>query len=106
MAVNTAPSAWIDDIAVDGTNLVIPLASLEGLSADEAHGTTGDIRKIARAVLHTLVTAYLALDAEDRPTKMVLTRTTTTDDGTGAFQRTYSAQFDLEASGEEVVDED
>lgn len=105
MAQNLAPSHWIDGYTVADSKLQIPIASLPGLDATEANASTGDIRKVLRALHAALYEAWLGEDAADRPQKMLLARSTTVNDSTGETTRTYQAQFNVATTGEEVVDE-
>ena len=49
-----SPSEFIANYSSDGTNITIPIASLTGLTAELAHGLTGDIRAVLMAILDTL----------------------------------------------------
>ena len=105
MAMNLAPSHWLDGFTADSSGITIPLAALPGLSAAEADETTGDIRKVARAFCAALYAAYLAEDEADRPQRMEISRSTYVDDEADATTRTYTARFDVAAGEEDVVDE-
>lgn len=72
MAINVSNDAWITSYTSDGTNITIPIASLEGLSVGNAHTTTGDIRALALAFLKTLYNHQAALAAADKPAGMVI----------------------------------
>lgn len=79
MAISIAPEAYLPDIelvAASGTvtaqSVVIPLATLEGLSAAEANATTGDVRELTRTFLDSLYNAIQATPEADRPTKMTI----------------------------------
>ena len=107
MAQNLAPSHWLSGYALTDTNtkISIPLSSLPGLDATEANASTGDIRKVARALMAALYAAWLSEDAADRPTRMTLSRSTSVDDLTETTVRNYNATFRVATTGEEVVDE-
>ena len=107
MAQNLTPSHWISGYELTDTNtkISIPIASLPGLDATEANASTGDIRKVARALLAALYAAWLGEDAADRPQRMTLSRSTSVDDLTETTVRNYGASFRVATSGEEVVDE-
>ena len=107
MAQNLAPSHWIPSYELTDTNtkISIPLSSLPGLDSSEADPSTGDIRKVARALMAALYAAWLAEDAADRPQRMGLARSTSVDDASEATTRTYTATFRVATTGEEVVDE-
>lgn len=105
MAQNLSPSHWLPGYSADSSAVTVPLAALPGLSAAEAHATTGDIRKVARAVLAALWAAWLGEETADRPQRMQLSRGTSVDDLTETTTRTYTATFRVATTGEEVVDE-
>ena len=107
MAQNLAPSHWLSGYELTDTNtkISIPIASLSGLDASEANGSTGDIRKVLRALMATLHAAWLAEAAADRPQQMTVSRSSSVNDSTGETVRTYQAQFRVATTGEEVVDE-
>lgn len=58
---------------VTADSIVIPLASLPGLTAAEADPTTGDGREVARQLDLAIHEAYAGLDVELRPTAMTST---------------------------------
>lgn len=105
MAMNLAPSHWLAGYTADSSGITIPLTALPGLSAAEADETTGDIRKVARAVVAALHAAYLAEAEADRPSQMQLSRYTSVDEENDTTTRTYQARFVVEVGEEEVVDE-
>ena len=105
MAMNLAPSHWLAGYTADSSGITIPLTALPGLSAAEADETTGDIRKVARALLAALHAAYLGEAEADRPRQMELSRYTNIDESTDTTTRSYQARFVVEVGEEEVVDE-
>lgn len=105
MAMNLAPGHWLEGYTADSSGITIPLAALPGLSAAEAHASTGDIRKVARALLAALHGAYIGEAEEDRPQRMEISRSTYVDDSADTTTRTYQARFVVEVGEEEVVDE-
>lgn len=105
MAMNLAPSHWLDGYTADSSGITIPLTALPGLSAAEADETTGDIRKVARALLAALHAAYLGEAEADRPQQMELSRYTNIDESTDTTTRSYQARFVVKVGEEEVVDE-
>jgi len=105
MGFDKAPSSWIPSWAEDGTNVTFPIASVPELTADEADGATGDIRRVLFALLEKLWAVWAATETADQPTKMTLYRSTTTNDLTGAMQRVFTARFDVEVTAQDVEDE-
>jgi hypothetical protein len=68
------PSTWMPSWAEDATNITVPIASFPELTAAEADGTTGDIRKVAFALTKKLADVFEATAVADRPTQMVIGR--------------------------------
>lgn len=93
MAFDKTPTTWIPNYSFDGTNLIIPLASLPGLQAADANATSGDIREIGLAVNEVLYQGFNALATTDQPKSMRLSRSTSSNDQTGYATRSYSSQF-------------
>jgi hypothetical protein len=105
MAFTKTPTTWLAGWSENGTDITLPIASLPQLTAAEADGTTGDIRKILFALCDALANAWNALAEADRPAKMAIARSTSVNDQTGGVRRAYTLQFDLAAVAEEVEDE-
>jgi hypothetical protein len=103
MAFNPAPPSWIASWSSDGTNITIPIASLQGLVAGEAHNSTGDIRACVLAILDTLYNAYKDEVAADRPVRMTIRRNTV--DSLTSTRQTFTVEFTLESLSSEVADE-
>ena len=97
MAFSAVPSTHIAGWSEDGTDITVPIASFPELTADEADGTTGDIRKIAFALADKLYSLYNTLAAADRPTKMQAFRSTSMNEsgGTMTGTRTYTFVFSI-----------
>ena len=105
MAQNLAPSHWIDGYTANTTSITIPIASLDGLDAAEADASTGDIRKVLRALLTTVNAAWQGEDPADRPAKWTQSRSSSIDGTTSIVTRTFTHVFRTAAAGEEVVPE-
>jgi len=74
MAFDPKPSTWLPSWSEDATNISLPIASLPELTAAEADGTTGDIRKVAFALTKKLADVFEAAAVADRPTQMTIGR--------------------------------
>lgn len=105
MAFSKVPTVMIANYSSDGTNMTLPIASFAQLLADEAHTTTGDNRKMLFAFIERFWQWYNGLAVADRPTKVTIARSSSTNDQTGVVRRTYTFTFDTEVSGIEVADE-
>jgi len=78
---------------------------LPDISSDEANATTGDFRKLMYGLIEGLYSKYNEVPTDDKPSKMILNRSTGENSSTGEFVRTYSIQFTLDATGFEVASE-
>ncbi len=90
MAFSAVPTTWIASWSEDGTNITVPIASFPELTAAEADGTTGDIRKIVFAIIEKLYQAYNATATADRPTKWTMSKSSSVNTTTGILTNTYS----------------
>lgn len=97
MAFNPAPTELFPGYSSDGTNITIPIASIEGLTAAEAHTTTGDWRSIFLSLCATAFIHYDGLADADKPTAFMATPPTqypvTSGALEGTFKQTYSFVF-------------
>lgn len=109
MAFNKAPTELFAGYSSDGTNITIPIADILGLTAAEAHATTGDWRSIFLSLCATAFTHYNDLVEEDRPTAFVASPPTqypvTSGDLEGTFKQTYAFVFYNTFSMPDVADE-
>lgn len=104
-ATDLLPASWISGWSEDGTDITIPLASIAGLTAAEADASTGDIRKVAFSLIDKLYKEYLAMATADRPTKMTIAKSASTNTETGVVTNAYTFRFYTEVTAEDVVDE-
>ena len=106
MAFVKAPNTWIANWAVNSSNIVVPIASFPELAAapstDEADGATGDIRRVVFALMEKLYSAWNALDAADRPTKMTIAKSVSPNVSTGVNTNTYTIRVYTAISAQEV----
>lgn len=105
MAFNPAPSSWIASWAEDATNITVPIASFPQLTAAEADGTTGDIRKIMYALSEKMYAAYIALAVADRPAQMTITRSSSVNATTGVITHNYTFKFNNTIATQDVAAE-
>jgi len=87
-----------------GTHTMYGIALPEVTDA-EAHATTGDIRKIYFGLSEAMYQSYNNAATADRPTRMRMYRSNTTNETTGIITRTYTVQFDLGVATIEVAPE-
>jgi hypothetical protein len=107
MAQDLSVAHWLANWSEDATNITLPLASLPGLSAAEADGTTGDIRKVLFHILETIKGVWNNEAVADLPAKMTFTSGSSINDITGEITRSYTVSVITAAAAgsEEVVDE-
>jgi hypothetical protein len=106
MSFNKAPSNWIPSWSADSTNITVPIASFPEMTADEANGTTGDIRKVLFALCKKLSSKWIATAVGDRPAKMIISQASSApDQTTGIITQNFTFTFYVLPSAVEVVDE-
>jgi len=87
-AYDKAPPTSIPSYSSNGTNITIPIASLsvtdgdvrQTLSSADAHTTTGDVAEVLLAILNRVFKTY---DANDKPTKWSMSRSSSASGTTG-----------------------
>lgn len=105
MAFNKAPNTWLSGWSENGTDITVPLDTFPELTADEADGANGDIRKVLFAVADKLHDAWNSTEAADRPTQMSITKSVSTNVSTGITTNIYTLRFYCGVSAQEVLDE-
>lgn len=105
MAFDDTPTTWIAGIAENGTILSFPLTSFPELTAAEANGTTGDIRKIVWALMEKMYQEYNDAATADRPTNWTVTKSATVNATTGVVTNIFTNTIYTEVLTQEVVDE-
>jgi len=104
MAFDLSPNQWIANFSEDGTDITIPLASLTGLTAAEADGEDGDIRKVLFAILNDVYTVWAATAAADLPEGMKIYKQTGNAGGDN-IKRTFVFEFHTVPGSEDVASE-
>lgn len=74
MAFDPAPSSLFASWSEDGTNITVPIASIDDLTAAEADGTTGDWRDVMSRILDHVYNYYDGLATADTPSKISFRR--------------------------------
>lgn len=105
MAFDKTPTTWIDDYSVSNGDIVIPIATFDGLSSAEADAETGDIRQIVLAICNELYSVWENTQAIDKPTKMTMARSRAYNDVTSTMVETYTFSFQNTIVDENVKDE-
>jgi hypothetical protein len=93
MAFNPAPNTWIADWSEDETDISVPIASFPELTAAEADGATGDIRKIVWAITEKLYQEFNSRAAADRPKKWTMSKSASVNSTTGVITNTITMTF-------------
>jgi len=102
MAFDKTPTTWISSWSENGTYITVPIASFSELSAAEADADTGDIRKIAFAIIEHLWDTYNGLASADRPTKMTVAKTATVNTTYNKLTSRYTFTFETDIGTQEV----
>lgn len=105
MSFVATPNTWFPAWAEDGTTITVPIASFPEMTAIEADGATGDIRKIIFALCQAAYAKYISLPASDRPTKMTITKNSNLDSATNILTSTFTVTFKNEILSQDVAPE-
>lgn len=105
MAFNSAPNTWVASWSEDGTDITVPIATFSELTAAEADGTTGDIRKVLFAICEHLWSQWNTKGSANQPTQMTIARSSTVNESTDQITKRYTFTFVTESTGTEVVAE-
>ena len=105
MAATVLPPSWNANWAVVGTDIVFPIASIPEMTAAEAAAADGDMRKVLFAICDKMYDVYNALETANKPTKMTIYRSTSTNDITGAVTKSYQFIFNVAVGSVEVAAE-
>jgi len=104
MAFTATPTGYFASWAEDGTTITVPIASIPGLTATTADGTTGNIREILYRILDQAFAKWSTLSDANRATKMVIRKDSETLTS-GNIKHTFTLAFETAASGQAVVAE-
>jgi hypothetical protein len=105
MAFSKTPTDWIANWEEDGTDITVPIASFPELTAVEADASSGDIRKIAFAIIEKLFQAWIGTASADRPVQWTMSKSVQTNTTTGVQTNTYTCVFKTGIISQEVEDE-
>lgn len=105
MAFNDTPTAWLPGYTSNGTTISIPIATFPELTVDEAHATTGDIRRILFAIADKMFKTYNALPESDRPARVEMFKSASIDVNTNVLTNSYTQTYECNIAGQEVLDE-
>jgi hypothetical protein len=110
--MNVTPGQLFSGYTYDATasEVRIPIAALDGLTAAEANATTGNGMEVLRNIIDACQVAIAALATEARPTKASITKpnpsiATGVGVAPGTLRQTYSLSFDLTPTGLEPTAE-
>jgi len=106
MAFDKTPTTWLASWAENGTLISVPIATFPELTAAEADGSTGDIRKVAWAFLEKMFNEYNDTDSGDLPEQWTCTKSTSINATTGVVTNIFTNTFSTEILTQEVQDED
>jgi hypothetical protein len=95
---NILPTVVFPNYTTDGTDITIPIASLVGLTADEANATDGDGRELIRSLVATMKASIDALDTASKPTKLTVTASNPSGLNASSIRQLTTFSFDLEVN--------
>ena len=110
MPFASLPQGWFPGLT-DGatvclaTDMVVPIATFPEMTAAEIDSTTGDIRKMLYAICEKCWLVWNSLAALDKPGKMTLGKSSSTNAATGLTTHTYSFTFVNSVSAQDVAPE-
>lgn len=90
---NGSPTNWISGYSSDGTNMVIPIASLSYLSAGQCNATTGDVRQIVFAIQETIYQKWITIPTTNQSGRVTVSRASTVYTNRIAHIYTYRADL-------------
>ena len=105
MAFDPKPTSWIENYSSDGTNITIPIATLDQLDAAGAHNDTGDIRQVLFALANYISEVWYALPVADRSKKMQISKSISHNPNDNSYANVYVQRFDTEALEFGLLDE-
>lgn len=105
MAFNKQPNTWMSSWSENGISIYVPIATFPELTAAEADGSTGDIRKIVWAYLQKWYNEYNEREDVDKPTQWVIRKSVSVNATTGVVTTTFTNKFYTSILTQEVVDE-
>jgi hypothetical protein len=91
--VSMAPTNWIAGYTSDGTNMVIPIASLPYLDAGQCSAETGDVRQIVFAIQEEIYQKWILIPATNRSDRIGVARSSVVY--SNRIANTYSYRADL-----------
>lgn len=96
-----APTATFPSYELASGVISIDVADLTGLTEAEANATTGDVRRIAKAILDKLLAVQEAAAVADRSARMVVSKGVSLLDA-NTRQDGYSLNFQVDLSDADV----
>ena len=97
MAFDPIPTALFSGMSEDGTDLLIPIASIPELTAAEADAVSGDSRKVCYAFLKRMAAWYTSLAVADRPANLIINEGNAVENSSSEFTKSFNIQFTLSA---------
>ncbi len=103
-------AAWIPGYAYSTNDITIDRTATDGLgdkglSADEAHATTGDIGEVLRAILECAYQHNISEVYADRPEMIRVTKSSSIDPSTGNIIKSYNVRLECSAGDINVLPE-
>ena len=89
----TIPFTFFPGITADTNGITIPYASLPGLAEREADPQGGDGRAVALAMVERIFMTLDALDNDNRPLGMVVSKSNPVGSGVNQVNQSYTVTF-------------
>ena len=98
------PAQWVASWSEDATNITIPIASIPEITAAEADGTTGDMRKCIYAILAQAFSAWNGFTDASKPEMMEIGCEHALIDAT-TIRRSYRLTFRVDKDTHAILPE-
>ena len=103
-------ATWVPGYTYDTDTVSIDRTAVgglddKGLTAAEAHATTGDIGEVMRTLLECVYQNYISVGVNSRPQNFRVNKSSPTDPATGVVSKTYTVRFECESEGYNVLPE-
>lgn len=102
LATSRGGTAVVSTDTGTGTHTIKALGTLQELTDTEANASTGDWRKIVYAIMEMLYQKYLNTPSADRPSRVTISRSSSTNEQTGRMTRNYTVSIVTDIAGVEV----
>jgi hypothetical protein len=96
MSFIASPNVYFTGWLSNGTDITLPIASVDGLTVPNADPVTGDIRQVMFSMCEQVYGIWYALATADKSTKMTISRSQSINQTTSYITRSYTYTFVLD----------